>query len=291
MSSVAFAPRSSARSATCLCGGTEWIHARGPFKSLDGSRFFSVVKCSRCGLGRTDPPPFEDDVTATVHQELPYEDVIARESLWRSFFEPIIGIARKHRPGGKFLDVGCGVGLCLQMAEEAGYEAWGVEINVRSATYARETLGRRVVNSDLAGAGFAEGTFSVVLLSHVLEHLANPTAVFDEIRRVLAPDGIVIIDVPNMDGLQARLLRDRWSGWAPEMHVWQFTPRTLGRSLEVFGFEPVYTTAKFSFYVGRPRGALKRVVRATAFRTLELTAALTNHGDKVLCVGRKKPGC
>lgn len=273
----------------CICGGTKYRSARGPFLAIDGSRTFTVVKCDACGLGRTDPTPFEDDVTADVHQGLPYEDVIAREQLWRSFFDPILQIARRHRPGGKFLDVGCGVGLCLQMAEEAGYEPWGVEINVRSATYAREVLGRRVLNSDLAAAAFPADSFSVVLLSHVLEHLAAPEAVFKEIRRILAPDGVVIVDVPNMDGLQARLLKERWSGWAPEMHVWQFTPPTLARSLEFLGFEPLLTTAKFSVHVGQPNSFVKRVIRATAFRFVELLASATNRGDKVLCVARKSP--
>src|SRR5688500_16450019 len=113
VSSAPLAPHSSGQAGTCLCGETDFVPARGPFMAIDGSRTFRVVKCVACGLGRTDPPPFEDDVTATVHQELPYEDVLEREALWRSFFDPIMAIARKHRPGGKFLDVGCGVGLCL----------------------------------------------------------------------------------------------------------------------------------------------------------------------------------
>lgn len=271
----------------CLCGGTEYRRERGPYPKADGSGQFSVLACRACGLARTCPPPFADDRTATVHQELPYEDVIAREALWRSFFRPILSAAHRHSPGGRFLDVGCGVGLCLQMAEEMGYSAWGVEINERSATFARDRLGRRVVNSDLAAARFPDNFFSVVLLSHVLEHLVRPQAVFDEIRRVLSPEGIVVVEVPNMSGLQVRLLRERWPGWAPEMHVWQFTPRSLRQTLERFGFRVTAVTAAANMHIAQPRNPLKRLVRNTVFRAVEGLASATNHADKVLCIARK----
>ena len=100
------------------------------------------------------------------------------------------------------------------MAEERGYEAWGVEINTRSATFARDVLKRRVVNAELSAAAFPTGHFSAVLLSQVLEHLVNPGPIFTEIRRILAPGGVLVVEVPNMDGLQAGLLATRWGGWA-----------------------------------------------------------------------------
>src|SRR5688572_6307956 len=122
---------------TCLCGGSAFRRVRGPFQGSDGGTF-SVMQCERCGLGRTDPPPFSDDLTADVHQALTYEDVVAREAEWRDFFGPIFRAARRHGRTGRFLDVGCGPGLCVQMAAEFGYEAIGVEINERTSRFARE---------------------------------------------------------------------------------------------------------------------------------------------------------
>lgn len=270
----------------CLCGGREYEIARGPFTAQDLPAF-EVIACRACGLARTYPSPFADDRTAAVHQELSYHDVIARESLWRSFSAPIIAAARSSHSAGKFLDVGCGVGLCVQMAQEAGFDAWGVEINVRSATFARETLGRRVLNTDLVDACFSKDSFSVVLLSNVLEHLANPHAVTDEILRVLAPDGVLIVEVPNMGGLQPTLLGARWTGWAPDMHMWQFTPETLRRSLERLGFCVQSMTARRSMHMGRPRGIVKRLIRYTLWHPLEILAFATNRGDKILCLARK----
>ena len=267
----------------CICGSDAYAAGPGPYRSADG-RTFRVALCAACELGRTDPPPFTDDVTAPVHQELAYEDVIEREVLWRGFFAPLFSAARRHAPAGRFLDVGCGVGLCLQMAAEMGYDPWGVEINERTATFARDVLGRRVLHSDLAAATFPSGHFSVVLLSHVLEHLVNPRPVFDEVRRILAPGGVVVVEVPNMAGLQPRLLRGKWGGWSPEMHVWQFTPRTLRASMQRLGFVPREIRARDNMYLAQPRQPVKRLLRNTVFRAIELVASATSHGDKVLCV-------
>ncbi len=274
----------------CLCGGAAYRPIRRPEPFGADGPVFAVVRCERCGLARTDPPPFEDDRSAAIHQELPFEAVATREAEWRRFFAPLLDAAWRHRPGGRFLDVGCGAGLTVKMAAERGYDAHGVEINARSAAYARDVLGLAVVHADLAGAGFAPASFDVVLLSHVLEHLSDPAAVFADIRSVLRPDGIVVVEVPNMAGLVVPLLGRRWPGWAPYMHVWQFTPATLVDALGRVGFAAVEVRARDNMEFGTPRGMLKRAVRATAFRAAERLAAALNRSDKVLCVARPAAG-
>ncbi len=270
----------------CWCGGTEYRQLYGPRRFQHDGAAFEIRACVRCALARTAPPPFDDDRTADVHQELPYEPVAADDAKWRAFFAPLLDAAQRHTARGRFLDVGCGPGLAVQMAAERGYEAYGVEINSRSAAYARDVLGLRVADSDLASAGFPDGHFSVVMLSHVLEHLMSPSDVLAEVRRVLAPDGVLVVEVPNMAGLPVRALGARWPGWAPYMHVWQFTPKTLVASLARAGFAAVEVRARENMEFGRPRGALKRIARATAFRALERAAVVLNRADKVLCVAR-----
>ena len=273
----------------CVCGARSYRLVRASERFLGVGESFEVHACQACGLARTSPPPYDDELTADVYQELPYESVTTREAEWRGFFRPLLDAAWRHRPGGRFLDVGCGVGLAVKMAAERGYEAAGVEINARSAAYARDVMGLPVVNSDLAHAGFPEGHFSVVLLSHVLEHLSTPHTVFDDIKRVLAPDGVLVVEVPNMAGLLVPVLGARWTGWMPNMHVWQFTPATLARTLRLLGFEVVEVRCRDNIEIGQPCHPVKRLLRRTVFRVMEETARVLGRGDKILCVARLLP--
>jgi SAM-dependent methyltransferase len=271
----------------CLCGGSSYRRVRGPWQSLATGIHFEIVACRICGLARTAPPPYEDELEAEIYQtELPYEAVTDREEQWRDFFAPLLAAAKRHRPTGRFLDLGCGVGLLVEMAREVGYDAWGVEISKRTALHARDVLGRNVVHSDLVGANFPDGHFEVVVLSHVLEHLSNPKHVFAEIQRVLSPGGVVVIEVPNMDGLQVSLLRQRWTGWAPSLHVWQFTPRTLASSLLRLRLETIELACRHNTYFGEPLHPIKRLLRHTLFRGVELMGSALNRSDKILCVAR-----
>jgi SAM-dependent methyltransferase len=270
----------------CLCGGTRYRHVHGPWRFMRSGALFAVVACRACGLARTAPPPYDDELEADIYQQLPYETVMEREPEWRGFFAPLLAAARRHRPSGRLLDVGCGTGLLVKMAGEAGYDAWGVEISARLSRHAREVLGLNVIHSDLAGAGFPDGHFDVVVLSHVLEHLTDPEHVFRDIRRVLAPGGVAIVEVPNMAGLQVPLMREMWSGWMPNMHVWQFTPKTLEATLRRLRLEPLELRCRDNIHVGTPLHPLKRLVRQTLFRAVERCASVLNRSDKILAVSR-----
>jgi len=287
MTAASQASAPAAAALVCLCGGTRYRHRHGPWHQPGTGVTYEILECVQCGLARTTPPPYESELDADIYQQLPYEAVTEREAEWRGFFEPILSSARRHQPHGRFLDVGCGAGLLVRMAQEAGYDAWGVEINARTAQHARDVLGLQVIHSDLAGSRFPDRHFDIVVLSHVLEHLSAPEQVFAEIRRVLAPGGIVIVEVPNMGGLQVALMRNQWSGWMPNMHVWQFTPRSLAATLRRLGLSPVEIRARDNIHVGSPTHPLKRIFRKTVFRAVEWVASALNRSDKILAVSRR----
>lgn len=272
----------------CICGKTSFVRSHGPYWDATINAQYIIAKCLNCKLNRTLPPPYQEDVSASIYQELPLESVRDHEQEWRGYFAPILAAVRKHKTNGRLLDVGCGPGLMVKMAGEQGYHATGVEINVRSAQYAREQLGLDVHIGDVKHASFSKGEFDIAILSHVLEHLSDPIGVFEEIARVMKPDGIVVIEVPNKNGLQAKLLRDRWSGWAPFMHVWQFDPDTLRTTVQTLGFDPIEISCKNNFSMGIPSQAWKRLLRYAGWPVVDSTARLLNRGDKVLCIARNR---
>jgi SAM-dependent methyltransferase len=72
------------------------------------------------------------------------------------------------------------------------------------------------------------GLFDLITLWHVLEHLRNPVEVLGLARRLLKPEGTLVVAVPNVSGLSFRIFRRHWFALSPPWHLQQFKPRSLG---------------------------------------------------------------
>ena len=96
---------------------------------------------------------------------------------------------------GSTLDIGCGIGDMLGFRPNTV----GVDINPHNVTFCKELgLDAQVMVPDLLP--FGGNSFDSVLLDNVLEHIAEPTPLLAEIRRVLRPQGVVLIGVPGLRG-------------------------------------------------------------------------------------------
>jgi SAM-dependent methyltransferase len=120
---------------------------------------------------------------------------------------------RRQRPSpGRMLDLGCGDGIVLHLARQDGWQVHGVELFPEQVALVRETLGLDVETSDIAGFRGAPESWDVVILAHVLEHLADPVGALRKIRDLLAPGGIGVLEFPNIDALDGKVRRAlrRW---------------------------------------------------------------------------------
>lgn len=98
-----------------------------------------------------------------------------------------------HRP--RILDVGCGTGRNLLGFQGLG-EAIGVDISDKALAFCRQRGIRNVVQSSAEQLPLGSGTFDIVACLEVLEHVSDPVTTLQEVRRVLKPDGKVVITVP-----------------------------------------------------------------------------------------------
>jgi 2-polyprenyl-3-methyl-5-hydroxy-6-metoxy-1,4-benzoquinol methylase len=96
---------------------------------------------------------------------------------------------------------------------------------------------------------FSGARFGVVRLNHVLEHVPEPLQTLGRIRRLLHPEGVLFVSVPNLRGLSPRLKslqsrlylkRNRWRHYAALHHLWFFNPGSLRKLLEKSQFEVVF---------------------------------------------------
>src|ERR1039458_5907464 len=97
---------------------------------------------------------------------------------------------------GRMLDVGCGDGSVLKLAQELGWNAEGVDFDAQAVNTARRK-GLSVRLGGLAKQRYPDESFDLVLMSHVIEHVHDPLATLREVRRVLRVGGTLAVTTPN----------------------------------------------------------------------------------------------
>jgi SAM-dependent methyltransferase len=161
--------------------------------------------------------------------------------------------------GGRFLDVGCGTGDHVATFSQFGMEAEGIEPSAFAAKKAQE-LGRKVFCGTLQEAHYPDSQFDVVSMTHVLEHVPQPLEVLQECYRILKPDGILVIGVPNFDSLVFRIEGTLWGGLQLPTHLHHFRCGSLSKAANVCDFQvtKLITESIVPFVEGELVGWIRR---------------------------------
>ncbi len=154
--------------------------------------------------------------------------------------------ARLLPPAGRVLDIGCASGGLLALLRPRAGHLAGLELSATAARAAGQ-IGDHVVQGALEDPGlpFEPGSFDLVVLADVLEHLADPAAGLARATGWCRPGGAVLVSVPNVAHWQARLmlLRGRWPqddrGTFDASHLRWFTRDLLGALLRDGGLRDV----------------------------------------------------
>jgi SAM-dependent methyltransferase len=193
----------------------------------------AVMRCTECGLGRTDASGFDPSTYYTEHyfsggHSDGYADYRAAEPTLRREFEHVVRFIRRYKPAGRLLEIGCAYGFFLQEAR-AYFEVQGIEIAADAAAYARQQ--GLEVRPGIADADTLAplGTFDVIVLLDVIEHLPDPAGTVALIAEHLAPGGIVVMTTGDFASPLARLTGVRWRLMTPPQHLWFFTPESMRR--------------------------------------------------------------
>ncbi|MFF3345376.1 methyltransferase domain-containing protein [Streptomyces sp. NPDC002779] len=167
-------------------------------------------------------------------------------------------------PCATVLDIGCGDGTAAAVAAPLlpGHRIIGVDWSQDALRRARTRLACAPVRGELTGGGlpFRSESADAVLFSEVIEHLVDPDAALDEIRRVLRPGGHLMLSTPNL------------AAW-------------YNRALVLAGVQPVFSEVSLRAIHGRPgkevvghlrlytARALKEFVAASGFDVVRLAGA------------------
>ncbi|MBC7249814.1 MAG: class I SAM-dependent methyltransferase [Anaerolineae bacterium] len=257
---------------------------------------YTIVRCQQCGLVYTNPRRKAGDILddyEQVEDRLYLEEREGRVLTFRRNLRPL-ELLSPPLNDARLLDVGCHIGVFVEIARERGWDAWGVEPSRWAAAQAQKR-GLQVISGTLRQAAFPADSFAVVTMWDVIEHLANPRGELEEVYRILKPGGLLAVHTINIESLFARLLGHRWP-WLMEMHLYYFSPTTLQRMMESVGFQVIqwknqgrflllgYLVSRLEAYTPLLARGLNRLVRSLGLQNL---AVPVNFGDLFTMFARK----
>ena len=246
------------------------------YHSQEGARSIDtrLVECA-CGHVFTNPQPSWDELAPFYGSDYrvfvrPQLDGAALDRLIakRSFNGRFNHL--KVVPGGRFLDVGCGLGDMVAAMSRLGMQAEGVEPSEVAAQKAREA-GLKVFCGMLEDAHYDDETFDSICMFHVLEHTPDPVGLLCECRRILKPGGELIIGVPNYNSLMFRLLDSDWIGLHQPHHLQHFRPASMEHVADRAGFR--LSAIETESLVEHVEGEFTKWLRLRLFIPARLTMA------------------
>jgi len=210
-----------------ICGSERFLFAQ---RFTSG---YEMYKCLSCSVEFVCPSveEYEEFYEQRIGNTKAPDEII-KEFQSRAYLRYVLGLLRNLR-SGKLLDIGCGEGVLLKLAEEMGYEVYGCDISQTAIDYGRNILGLRnlfvgkveELPSDWKG-------FSIITALEVLEHLDNPVQFTCYVHNLLRDNGYFILSVPNYE--YERKLKD--SPYPPPFHLTLWTNQALEFLLRQNGF-------------------------------------------------------
>lgn len=213
-----------------ICGNDRWF-------TILRTHDFDLDQCAERCIVRTVPSPkYTPDLPADATVENLLND---QDSGRFSLAKEILDLVGEIRPSGKLLDIGSDWGHLLKLAGDRGYDGVGLEASLGVADLSRQAFGVDVIEGSFPEHKFDPGTFDIVVMNHLIEHIEDPVRALSEAQRILKPAGILAVGVPNFESLMSRVKAERWQGIQPSQHVWQLSADALGMLLQEVGLTAI----------------------------------------------------
>lgn len=279
----------------------------GKIKTAFVKNGYTYVRCQNCGLYRLVlQEPYQKFLNRYYEQGYfcGDPDCCAYVDYWgdRHAIQKNMRVYRdqikKFKTRGKLLDVGCSMGLFLELAQEAGFDSSGIDVSEYALRQAKKRFAGQVWRTELAKANFPNRSFDVITLFDVLEHLQDPRRELKKAQQLLKDDGILVFETGNLESFWARRLGRNWHFFAPPQHLYAFGASHLETLLDQAGFTIAlltphnkWITLRYLLHlassIGQIPGTAKvyRLLNQTPLAKWQIYLPLR---DKVIVVAKKK---
>jgi 2-polyprenyl-3-methyl-5-hydroxy-6-metoxy-1,4-benzoquinol methylase len=234
---------------------TCFICQSGDIKPYLNKSNYQYFKCHQCGFVFLQPTPinthkfYTDKYFNLADSELAsgYVNYEQDKAVMDTFYNQCLKQIKKilSRPDLKLLDIGTATGYFLDLAQAQGIQAEGIEIN-QHMIHAGQRQGRQVSYGQLGKLDQDYVTrrhhsFDIITLWDTIEHLPDLTSSFDEINKLLKPQGILVVGTPDIGSFWARFFGPRWHSFVPPEHILFFNQKNIQTFLTAQGLNTLKT--------------------------------------------------
>lgn len=264
-------PRGTKRCAVCLAEAREVLTGLEGFRVGD---FYDVYECEGCHSSFCDPQDAGPELYQAIYRHCEglagycryyaYSRAVKQERFPLEFLAEredcywfVADYLKKHvdRRRARLLEVGSGLGYLTYSLDRAGYDVRGVELSSIAVADATREFGDLYRCRDASTLAQEGERFEVILLTQVIEHVADPTSFIRNLAALLAPRGVILVATPNKRFAPNRA--SRWLTDLPPVHLWWFTKDAFRKMAEGAGYSVSFHSFREWHATRFPRALLK----------------------------------
>jgi len=253
----------------------------------ENEKTYNIFFCEICKVGVTIPIPSPGELSS-LYSSGTYR--AANGKRFVGLVETAINFSRqlrrkrieKYKEKGRILDIGCGRGVFLDVMRKHGWKVAGTEYNKETAESINKNYNINIVTGDPGDWGFPPGSFDVVTMNHVLEHMSAPENAIGECSRLLVKGGLLVVAVPNITSLQSSFGKHLWFHLDIPYHLYHFSEEGLSSLLEKYNFH-LLKIRRFDLEYN-PFGWLQTLLNLTGIRKNLLYNLLKNINSRNILI-------
>lgn len=204
------------------------------------SYYGDLFKCNECGLVSQLLTHEYTEILESLKGEKYLDESIGELNLSEKAlqFKGLIGLMQKFASldGARLLDVGANTGVFLNLMREYTSDYSGIEPSEEAVKVAKVEFGLEVENSVVADATLPDGTYDLITMWDVVEHLYDPLMDTATLFNKLKPGGMVFITTHDVDSFLAKVTKKNYPMFMYQ-HFYHFSPKTLSKMMVKNGYE------------------------------------------------------
>ena len=194
-----------------------------------------LTQCQSCGFVFCKKIPTNIELTNYYEQ---YSRGGAISPITIKRYNELLDEFENYRKTNNILDIGCGDGHFLEVAQERGWNVFGTEFTDAAIDVCIKK-GIKMHKGVLASENYSENEFDIITSFEVIEHINNPQNEINNIKPILRTGGLFYLTTPNFNSLSRIFLGPNWNVIDYPEHLSYYSPKTINSFFQKNGFQKI----------------------------------------------------
>lgn len=198
------------------------------------SKNHKIIKCKKCGHIQLYPIPTVDEDKEFYDKNLQDKNINYFGGIKENRKKSVADTERRMemlkkivKKSDKILEIGSGHGFFVESMHNSGYNITGIEISKEKRKLSKKITNAEILDIDINQDDHKLEKFNFILMFHVLEHLVNPIEFLKKLKKILAKNGKILVEVPNSDDVQLEKNQNYADFYWQRAHIHYFNPKKL----------------------------------------------------------------